>query len=74
MTQTSTPQKTSSASCGAKLRRWFAGYAEDLLILAGLGCVCAASFLIGTILGLYTLGLVLVGVGALIARGVVGGR
>jgi len=42
--------------------------------VAGLGAIVAASFLIGVIPGLYTLGVVLVVVGALIARGVVGGR
>jgi len=74
MTRTSTPRTTSSISFGARLRRWLADYAEDLLIVAGLGAIVAASFLIGVIPGLYTLGVVLVVVGALIARGVVGGR
>lgn len=74
MTRTGMPQTTSSKSCGARLRRWLAEYAEDLLIVAGLGCIIGASFLIGMVLGLYTLGVVLVGVGVLIARGMVGGR
>lgn len=74
MTRTDTPRKTSSISCGARILRWLTDYAEDLLIVAGLGAIVAASFLIGVIPGLYTLGVVLVVVGALIARGVVGGR
>jgi len=74
MTRTSTPRTTSSISFGDRLRRWFADYAEDLLIVAGLDAIVAASFLIGVIPGLYTLGVVLVVVGGLIARGVVGGR
>lgn len=74
MTRTDTPQRKSSTSYGDRLRRWIADYAEDLLILAGLGAIIWASFLVGLIPGLYVLGVVLIGLGLLIARGVVGGR
>ena len=74
MTRTDTPKRTFWTSCGARALRLLADYAEDLLIVAGLGAIVWASFLIGVIPGLYTLGVVLVVVGLLIARGVVGGR
>lgn len=69
MTRTSMPQTTSSTNFGARLIRWLGNYAEDLLIVAGLGAIVWGSFLVGPVLGLYTLGVVLVGVGVLIARG-----
>lgn len=74
MTRTDTPKRTFWTSCGAKALRWLADYAEDLLIVAGLGVVVWASFLVSVVLGLYTLGAVLIVVGLLLARGVVGGR
>ena len=56
------------------MRRWLADYAEDLLIVAGLGVIVLASFLVHVVLGLYVLGAVLVAVGWLLARGLGGKR
>lgn len=74
MTRTDTPKRTFWISCGAKALRWLADYAEDLLIMAGLGVIVWASFLVSLVLGLYTLGVMLVVAGLLLAIGVVGGR
>lgn len=74
MTRTSTPQKTSWINFGVKVLRWLGNYAEDVLIISGLGFIVWASFLVGRILGLYTLGAVLVGLGWFLARSPTGGR
>lgn len=74
MTRTNTPQKTSSISFGAKLLQWLKDYAEDVLIISGLGFIVWASFLVGRVLGFYTLGVVLIGLGWFLARSPTGGR
>ena len=56
------------------MKSWLADYAEDLLIVAGLGVIVVASFLVHMILGLYVLGAVMVGVGFMLARGLGGKR
>lgn len=74
MTPTNMQKKTSSTSYGAKTLRWLGDYAEDVLIISGLGFIVWASFLVGRILGLYVLGVVLVGLGWFLARSPTGGR
>jgi len=74
MTRTDTQQTKSWRNYGAKAGRWLADYAEDLLIVAGLGVIVYASFLVHRILGLYVLGAVMVGVGWVLARGLGGKR
>ena len=74
MTRTDTQQTKSWRSYGAKAGRWLADYAEDLLIVAGLGVIVVASFLVHMILGLYVLGAVMVAVGWVLARGLGGKR
>jgi len=56
------------------VKQWLTDYAEDLLIVAGLGVIVVASFLVHMILGLYVLGAVMVAVGWLLARGLGGKR
>lgn len=74
MIRTNMPQKTSSTSFGAKALHWLGNYVEDVLIIGGLGFIVWASFLVGEILGFYTLGGVLVGLGWFLARSPTGGR
>lgn len=59
---------------GSILTRLARDYAEDLLILSGLGVIVYASFRLHEIAGLYVLGLVLAGVGWLLAGGPTLGR
>jgi len=74
MTRTNMRKKTSLISSGVKILRRLGDYAEDVLIISGLGFIVWASFLVGRILGLYVLGVVLVGLGWFLARSPTGGR
>lgn len=74
MTPTNTQKNISSINFGAKLLQWLKDYAEDVLIISGLGFIVWASFLVGRVLGLYTLGVVLIGLGWFLARSPTGGR
>lgn len=67
MTRTDTRPTRSWTSFGAKAGRWLAAYAEDLLIVAGLGVIVWASFLVSRVAGLYTLGAALVTMGLALA-------
>lgn len=69
MTRTNTPLKKYLTNFGAKFLQWVAEYADDLLIIGGLGFIIRASFLVHPIFGFYVLGIIMVGVGWLLAGG-----
>lgn len=53
---------------GRAAGRAVVGYADDLLIIAGLGVAVLATFRLGVTAGLYALGAALVILGAVLAR------
>lgn len=56
----------------SKIKEFMALYLDDLLILAGVGCISGGGFVLHVAAGLGLLGAGLIGFGILVARG--GGR